>query len=196
LDNDEGEAPFELTKRFIDLVPAAFPAYSLLSAFGCAAPLNLEYQRRDRVLPVPYHFLNNNHAMNVKPLNYSWPEFYDHVIDLSAHSFSWRAIANRFRATTAPIPRWMNLVRAISSEGFGRLKYYRELRRRLEQDRPLRAYFERETTEIPDFFIQRLKHDLGDLWPWLPPGAIQHDPNAYLHTETARLAALPQSTAA
>ena len=55
LDTDEGPEPFELTKRFLDLAPGAFPAYSLLSAFGRAAPLNLEYQRAGRVLPVPVH---------------------------------------------------------------------------------------------------------------------------------------------
>ena len=51
LDEDEGSEPFELTKRFVDLTPGAFPGYSLLSAFGQAAPLNLEYQRANRVLP-------------------------------------------------------------------------------------------------------------------------------------------------
>ncbi|MFW6084488.1 MAG: B12-binding domain-containing radical SAM protein, partial [Gemmatimonadota bacterium] len=42
LDCDEGPEPFELTKRFVDRSPAAFPGYSLLTAFGRAAPLNLE----------------------------------------------------------------------------------------------------------------------------------------------------------
>ena len=83
LDSDAGEEPFELTKRFVDLTPGAFPGYSLLSAFGRAAPLNLEYQRADRVLPFPFHFLDNNHAMNVKPKNYSWRDFYDRVIGLT-----------------------------------------------------------------------------------------------------------------
>lgn len=36
LDSDEGAEPFELTKRFLDLAPGAFPAYSLLTAFGQA----------------------------------------------------------------------------------------------------------------------------------------------------------------
>src|SRR6185295_16256822 len=31
MDNDEGPEPFELTKRFVDMSPAAFPGYSLLS---------------------------------------------------------------------------------------------------------------------------------------------------------------------
>src|SRR5439155_770894 len=43
LDSDRGPEPFELTKRFVDVTPGAFPGYSLLSAFGRAAPLNLEY---------------------------------------------------------------------------------------------------------------------------------------------------------
>src|SRR5207244_4508452 len=86
LDSDHGPEPFELTKRFVDLTPGAFPGYSLLSAFGRAAPLNLQYQRSDRVLPFPFHFLDNNHAMHVKPQNYSWQEFYEHQVrrDLGA----------------------------------------------------------------------------------------------------------------
>ncbi len=88
LDVDEGSEPFELTKRFVDMTPGAFPGYSLLSAFGQAAPLNLEYQRDNRVLPFPFHFLNNNHAMNVKPKNYSWPEFYELVTYLTKYTFS------------------------------------------------------------------------------------------------------------
>ncbi len=38
LDCDEGAEPFELTKKFLDLTPGAFPGYSLLTAFGRAAP--------------------------------------------------------------------------------------------------------------------------------------------------------------
>lgn len=185
LDGDAGAEPFELTKRFVDLSPGAFPGYSLLSAFGRAAPLNLDYQRTGRVLPFPFHFLNNNHAMNVRPKNYAWPEFYDQVIGLTDYTFSWRAIANRFRATRTTIPRWMNVVRAISSEGFGRLAYYKEVRRRLDTDRPFRRYFEQETTDLPQFFVERVRRDLGPLYQWLPVGALNHDSLAYLAAEEA-----------
>ena len=83
LDADKGEEPFELTKKFVDMTPGAFPGYSLLSSFGKAAPLNLEYQKQNRVIPFPFHFLDNNHAMNIKPKNYSWPEFYSSIINLT-----------------------------------------------------------------------------------------------------------------
>ncbi len=180
LDTDEAQEPFELTKRFLDLTPGAFPGYSLLSAFGQAAPLNLEYQRAGKVLPFPFHFLDNNHAMNVKPKNYSWPEFYDNVIDLTKYTFTLKAIARRFRANGAIKPRLMNVVRAVSSEGFGRIRYFTEVRRLLETDSQFRRFFEQETTEVPKFYSDMIRKDLGPLWDWLPPGAMYHDPNAYL----------------
>ncbi len=183
LDADSGEEPFELTKRFIDLTPGAFPGYSLLQAFGRAAPLNLELQRDGRVLPFPFHFLDNNRAMNVRPKHYSWREMYDRVIDLTKYTFSARAIARRLRNNRGAVPRWMNVVRAVSSEGFGRIRYHSEIRRRLDSDRKLRSYFEQETTELPEFYVEQVRHDLGPFWDWLPHGAMIHDQNAYLASE-------------
>ncbi len=180
LDDDEGDEPFELTKRFLDACPGAFPGYSLFSAFGEAAPLNLELQRAGRVLPSPFHFLNNNQAANVKLKHYSWPEFFDRVIDLTEYSFSWRSIARRFRANQGAIPRLMNAVRAVSSEGFGRIRYYKKLRRLLDTDGSLRSFLDGETTTVPSFYVNRVRHDLGAFWDFLPPGALEYDANAYL----------------
>ena len=196
LDSDQGSEPFELTKKFVDLSPGAFPGYSLLSAFGQAAALNLGYQRENLVLPFPFHFLDNNQAMNVKPKNYSWPKFYDHIIDLTKYTFSWRSIYNRHRATGDLIPKWMNFVRAISSEGFGRISYHTEIRRRLDTDLPLRRFFEAETAEVPEFYTDRVRTQLGPMWDWLPKGAMDHDPNAYLKAEEERLHRPANGTAA
>jgi hypothetical protein len=195
LDVDRGPEPFELTKRFLDLAPGAFPAYSLLSAFGRAAPLNLEYQRQGRVRAFPFHFLNNNHAMNVVPQNYAWTEFYDYLIDLSRYSFSPRAILRRIPATATWIPKWMNVVRATSSEGWGRIRYHSEIRRRLDADRAMRDFFEGETDEVPEFYTARVRRELGPLFPYLPEGALQHDPNAYLGTTLAEAVPLGRVSA-
>jgi len=183
LDSDEGPEPFELTKQFLDLSPGAFPAFSLLSAFGKAAPLNLSFQRVDRVLQTPFHFLNNNHAMNVKPLHYDWITFYDHVVDVTRYAFSWPRIWNRLKANQTLIPKWMNVVRAVSSEGFGRIRYHTEIARRLREDPEFLPYFNGETTSIPSFYLDRIRNDLGALWEALPEGALQHDQNAYLHSQ-------------
>lgn len=184
MDSDEGDEPFELTKRFVDLSPAAFPGYSLLSAFGEAAPLNLEYQRENRVLPFPFHFLNNHLAMNIKPKNYEWVEFYDKVIDLTAYTFSKRAIYRRFLATPHQPAKWMNFMRAISSEGHGRLRFYKEVKRNLVRNAAFRQYFEGETQVLPDFYLNIIKKDLGVWWQWLPQGALEHNPNAYLEKKS------------
>ena len=77
-------------------------------------------------------------------------------------------------------PRILNIVRAISSEGSGRIKYFKEIRRRLDSDKPLRRFFEQETNEIPQFLVQSIRKDLREFWDWLPDGALTHDPNAYL----------------
>ena len=64
----------------------------------------MDYQRAHRVLPFPFHFLNNNQAMNVRRRN-SWHRFYEQVIDLTQYSFSWDGIVRRFCATREPTPR-------------------------------------------------------------------------------------------
>ena len=191
LDTDEGPEPFELTKKFLDLAPGAFPAFSLLSAFGRAAPLNLEYQRAGRVLPFPFTFLNNNHAMNVRPANYTWPDFYDKLVDLTRYAFSWRAIARRVPATAGFIPKWMNVVRATSSEGFGRIEYHTMIRGLLDTDSSVRGFMEGQTDQLPAFYSDRIRQDLGPLHDHLPAGALMHDPNAYLRSTGDQVAITP-----
>jgi hypothetical protein len=189
LDSDSGAEPFELTKRFVDKSPAAFPGYSLLTAFGEAAPLNLEYQKAGRVLPFPFHFLNNHLAMNLKPKNYEWVDFYDKVIDLTQYTFSKKAIYHRFMATPHFTSRWMNFMRAISAEGHGRINFYRKVRKMLVEDRSFREYFEGESTQLPDFYRQIIDKDLGSWGEWLPEGAIEHNSNAYLNKSLRTVAA-------
>jgi hypothetical protein len=190
LDVDEGAEPFELSKQFIDLAPGVFPAYSLLSAFGQAAPLNLDLQRAGRVLATPFHFLDNNRATNVRPKNYTWTALYENVIGLRKHAFSYPAVARRFHANRGTIPRWMNAVRALSSEGAGRIRYDVNVRRLLDSDATLRSFFDGETTTVPRFYTEQVKNDLGSFWEALPEGALAHDQNAYLraHATPPRVA--------
>lgn len=183
LDDDAGPEPFALTKQFVDATPGVFPAYSLLSAFGQAAPLNLDLQRAGRVLPVPFHFLDNNRAMNVRPKNYSWTELYDRIIDLRKHSFSWRAVGWRLRANRGVLTRSLNALRALSSEGAGRIRHDQTVRGLLDSDRSMRSFFEGETQTVPAFYGDWVRRDLGPLWHSLPAGAMDHDPNAYLNAQ-------------
>lgn len=180
LDSDSGEEPFELTKKFIDLSPGVFPGNSIISAFGQAAPLNLELQKQGRIIGFPFHFIDNSRAANIRLKNYTWHDFYEKIIDLTKYSMSPTAIRRRLMANKTFVPRWMNFVRAISSEGFGRIRHYRKILSLLEEDRQFRSFFEQESNIIPEFYINIIRRDLGEFWEWLPKGAIYHDPYAYL----------------
>ena len=177
LDCDEGSDPFELTRRFIDLTPGAYPAFSLLTAYGRAAPFNLDLQREGRVLPLPFHLLNSTRATNVRPKNYDWPEFFRHVGELTAYAHAWRQIHRRFRAASGVIPKWFGALRAGTSK---KTTYYREIHGLFSHDRLFRAYFDGESSVFPKFYENMIRNDLGSFWDALPSGALHHDPYAYL----------------
>ena len=123
--------------------------------------------------------------MNVKPKNYSWPEFYDHVIDLTEYSVSWDAIRKRFFSGQQFTAQWLNVVRAISSEGFGRIKFFREVQQRLKSDFSFRDFFEGESSVLPDFYHRIIRKDLSYAWNWLPQNALSYDHLAYLRKTPA-----------
>ncbi|MEK7257849.1 MAG: radical SAM protein, partial [Bacteroidota bacterium] len=126
------------------------------------------------------------HAMNVKPKNYSWQEFYDHVIDVVDYTFNYKNIYRRFSHSNSSMSAWMNMMRAITAEGWGRLKYHKEVRRRFDTDPEFLPFFEGETTKLPQFYVTMIKKDLGKFYDWLPKGAMEHDAYAYLKASEAQ----------
>ena len=83
-------------------------------------------------------------------------------------------------------------MRAVSSEGYGRIRKYGVVRRKLEEDKQFRLFFEQGTDEIPQFYIDQVREDLGPMWDWLPKGALSHDPNAYLNSTTESMVVEPE----
>jgi hypothetical protein len=174
LDVDAGPLPFELTKRFLDLAPAAFPAYSLFTAYGNSAPLNLELQRSGRVLDVPFHFLDGISGFNVRPKNYSYLEFYDHMIDLKRYSFAPAAMWRRFHANKRPMPRWMNLIRAMAANSKGRFLNNAQIRHLLATDREFIIFFSGESAVPPSFYHHVVKQQLGQFYAHLPAEILDY----------------------
>ena len=194
LDADEGAEPFALTKRFLELVPGVYPLISLLTSYGRNAPDNLRYQREGRVLNIPFHFLNQTHAMNVRPKNYTWPEFFDRAANLLGDVFSGTALLNRFKANKHLGTRMEQLLRGYSSGRNHKYRNFRLLSERIK-DPAVRRYFEGETEALPEFYIRPIEEDLGWLWDWLPEGALYHDPNAYLNSIQEEAAEMPTARA-
>ena len=80
----------------------------------------------------------------------------------------------------------MNFVRAVSSEGFGRIRYHTTIRKLLDTDRSVRDVSGRGIDVLPEFYAERIRKELGPMYDYLPEGALYHDQNAYLQTTTSR----------
>lgn len=185
LDCDAGDEPFALTKRFLDQTPGAYPAFSLFTSYGRASPLNLELQRAGRVNAMAFHFLDSNHGMNIRPLNYAWPDFYDRVADVTRHALGARGVWRRLAANRPGVAGLFNWFRGITT---GRPRYQAAMAAMLRTDPQMRAYFDGESRDLPDFFRVRIRRDLGVLYDALPANALEHDPYAYLNGEMAAVA--------
>ena len=111
------------------------------------------------------------------------------MIDINQFAFSKKTMIKRFRANKSLGTRLINVVRGMSdmsspnAKGWGKIRFFEEVRLRLEEDVEFRKFFEQQTTEVPAFFIDIIKRDLGPLWEWLPEGALYHDPYTFLKTE-------------
>jgi hypothetical protein len=87
-------------------------------------------------------------------------------------------------------------VRAVTS---GRADFQAKIRRLLDKDVPIRRFIEGESSELPWFYMNRVRESLGPLWDALPEGALMHDQNAYLKSQgemPAKPHAEPRSRAA
>ncbi|MDB5433715.1 MAG: radical protein [Caulobacter sp.] len=178
-DSDTGAEPFELTKRFLDLAPGVYPKYSLLTAFGASAPLSRQYMAQDRLLDLPFQFLDGYSGINVKTKNYTHAELFGHMTDLMKYTVSAGLIWRRFKANGSAMARYGNLLRARSKErnagaGQGMVDHYREVQQRLENDPEFLAFGSGETTRPPAYYVQKIRQALGPLYDQLPAKVLDY----------------------
>ena len=159
LDCDEGPDPWNLTKQFIDLAPGVLPTFNLFTNFQ-NAPLSKTLDQEGRTTFVPYPLLDGRSAFNVKLKNYDPIEFYDRLIDLMEHTWSLKAFARRFQANSHWTAKAINLGRGYV-EGRERLKYYRQVRQRLDTDRDFLAFSRGEREEPPMYFFDIVRYRTG-----------------------------------
>lgn len=175
LDIDTGPLPFELTQKFIDLVPGVYPNFSLLTAYGNSAPLSRQYRLENRVLDIPFSFLDGHSAMNVKLKNYNFIEFYDYFINLMQYSNSPHVIWRRFKANKHRLPRWVNLARWIYAEkGRVMVKRFMEIRKLLEVDNEFKSFYSGKAMVPPSFYIKKIRKELGSFYDYLPAKVLDY----------------------
>jgi hypothetical protein len=175
LDSDCGSEPFELTKRFIDLAPAAYPSYALLSLYGQGVKDNINYELENRIIPFPFHLMRSVHTLNIVPRNYTWESFYYHFIDLLGYSFSARSMYRRFNANKMAAPRWLSLLLSLTIGGAGKIRSLSSILKDLQKEPEFRSFVKRETDKVPQFMVENVRNDLGPLWEWLPDKSLSYN---------------------
>jgi len=174
-DSDCGQEPFELTKRFIELAPASYPSFALLSIYGQGVRHNINYELDDRIIPFPFHLMRSVHTLNIVPKHYTWEAFYILFVDLLNYSFSARSMYRRFNANKMAVPRWIILLLSLTIGGSGKIRSLSGVLKNLREEPGFRAFVQRETDRIPRFMIDTVRSDLGPLWEWLPDKSLSYN---------------------
>lgn len=169
MDQDAGDEPFALTRAFLDRVPATYPAFSLFTAFGRAAPLGEALRAKGRVLDVPFVFQDCASLHNVRLENYDPPGFYDRVgallLDAYAPRRTWARLSGGLGALASP-GRLAPAIRSASSRRRGR--YYLMLGEQARRDRALADFLAGAPGAAPEFLRERARAELGALARLLP----------------------------
>jgi hypothetical protein len=170
LDQDAGPAPFELTKRFIDLAPAAFPSHSLYTAYGDSAPQSRALALEGRVLEVPFHCQDTSSIHNVRLRHYGAADFYALMADVVRHSYARGAAFARFAASAHSLAspgRWMGLVRSLTEAW--RIGHFARLATRFAREVEFQAFAAGDGAPAPASLRDRVRADLGAFYEELPP---------------------------
>ncbi len=165
LDSDEGEEPFELTKKFIDLVPGVYANFQTFMMFGNSAPMWKKFSEEKRILnKVPYNLLDGFSVSNIIFKNYDPSTFYKYYADLISYTCSF---SSQVKLLTSSIPKAIKLFNvARRCSGRGSVKYYRDLSSKLTTPE-YKDFYTGKTNVMPVLYIEQIKKDLGALYPYL-----------------------------
>lgn len=183
LDCDAGKDPFELTKRFIDLAPAAYPSYALLSVYGRGVKTNIKYELDQRIIPFPFHMLRSVLTINIIPKNYTWEELYIGFIDLLKYSFSAKAMYRRFNSNRMTSAKWITLFLSATIGGSGKIKLLSDMMENLKNEPDFQSFVKNHSRRVPASIIAEVKNDLGPFWYWLPNKDLSYNTNVISGSE-------------
>ncbi len=187
LDRDAGSDPFYLTKRFIDLAPAAYPSFALLSVYGQGVKNNIRYEYEERIIPFPFHMMRSVHTLNIIPKNYKWEELYVHFIDLLKYSFSANAMYRRFNANHMTSAKWITLLLSATIGGSGKIRLLSAMMDKHRRETDFQSFVKKETVRVPASMIEKVKKDLGPFWHWLPNKDLSYNPNVLSEKQASAL---------
>jgi hypothetical protein len=149
LDTDQGDDPVELTKRFMDLAPFAFPTINIPVPFG-GTPLHAELTAAGRILTtMPFTFYYAPYLVTTIK-HYDPITYYEKLIELYSHAASPAMLRRRLRSTSHRVVGYVHRARTA---GFrSDVASFRRIREMLRSDPEFLAFHEGRTTVLPEFY--------------------------------------------
>jgi hypothetical protein len=158
LDIDGGDQPIELTKEFMWRTPFVWPVVNIPHPFG-GTPLFDRYLEEDRILTsMPFTFYYSPYLVTVLK-NYTAAIFYRKLIDLFSHFTSGAMLRRRLATTNRGGIRAFHVVRTLVKRR--RMREFRKLLDMLDTDGQFRAFHERRSDTLPEFYQHAYDRMLG-----------------------------------
>lgn len=175
LDTDEGDEPVELTKRFMDLAPFAFPTINIPVPFG-GTPLHDDLTAAGRILTaMPFSFYYAPYLVTTIK-NYDPVTYYEKLIDLYSHASSPQMLRRRLAGTSH---RAIGYVHRARTAGFrADVKSFRHMLGMLRSDPDFLAFHEGRTSRLPTYYRDVGERMLGRYAELLSPAERTPDLSA------------------
>ena len=159
---------FELTEDFVRAVPAAWPTFNLITAWGVSSPLSRRLRTEGRILPVPFPLLDQKSCSNIVRPDGTVVDLYRGLAHLEERAFGVLRSAQRALGARRWEARIINLVRGPGAEMRERLQWHRRMVHLLEHDREFRGFFEGDPVSIPVELRERALRATGPFVDLLP----------------------------
>ena len=157
-DCDQGDAPVELTKAFIERLPEVWPTINIPSPFG-GTPLYDRLYREGRILrAMPFAFYYNPY-LAITPKHYDPETYYRHLIDIHETITSNRMLVRRLTTKVSPVVRFVHSLRTLATRD--ELAAFRSIGAKLQSDLQFRAFHEGRSQVLPEYYHQLFEQRLG-----------------------------------
>jgi radical SAM superfamily enzyme YgiQ (UPF0313 family) len=149
LDTDQGDEPIELTKRFMDRAPFAWPTINIPVPFG-GTPLHEELAAGGRILTtMPFSFYYAPYLVTTIK-HYDPITYYEKLIELYSHAASPEMLRRRLRTTSH---RAIGYVHRARTAGFRTdITSFHRILRMLRSDPKFLAFHNGQTSTLPEFY--------------------------------------------
>lgn len=158
LDADSGDEPVELTREFASRAPFVMPNFNIPVPFG-NTPLYDKYRNENRILTaMPFTFYYMPYLV-FRLKNYDVATYYKKLIELISFVSSGDMLLQRLKSSPSPFPSGYNLVKTLGNRQM--IRKLSEIVKMIETDSQFRAFHERETEVLPEFYHRQYENLLG-----------------------------------